>query len=360
MEIQKKLKEQKGLQYLIGLGFIILISLLCFSFSHIIGYHSVALVLLVAVSILAMFLDTLPVVVTAVASAVILNFLFLQPKETLSIHNPQDVLLFLMYFVIVIMNAVFTSKVRNMETLAQQKRGREKTLQLYNTLLNSLSHELKTPISTIIGAVDTLKFNSEKLTETNRNDLISEIDLAGHRLHQQVNNLLSMSRLESDFFQLQPDWYDINELVHKVIKINKKDAYHHELIFEENESLPLFKIDGPILEQILHNILHNAIQHTPRGTTIKITASEIEKQLEIIISDNGPGFPEDKLEQVFEKFYRLPKTASGGTGLGLSIAKGFANAHNGRIRLQNISEGGAKFIIQIPAATANNLMPIEK
>lgn len=347
------IKQDVRLQYLLGIGTTVVISSLCYIFVGFIGYHVVALILLVAVSLLAMFLETLPIVVTAVMSALIWNFFFIQPKATFNIHTPEDALLFLMYFLIAVINAVFTSKIRKVEQVARQKKERENTLQLYNTLLNSLSHELKTPISTIIGAVDTLKTSSTKLSENNRSELISEIDLAGSRLHRQVNNLLSMSRLESDFFKLQLDWYDINEIIYSVIETNRPDSSAHKIVFKENEDLPLYRVDGPLIEQILHNILHNALQYTPKDTAILIEVNLRERGFNIEITDDGPGFPADKLDMVFDKFYRLPKTATGGTGLGLSIAKGFVNAHRGNIQLENVPSGGAKFTIFIPAETTS-------
>jgi two-component system, OmpR family, sensor histidine kinase KdpD len=345
------IEKERGLQYIIGPGLIFIIAGISWLFSELIGYHVVALILLVAVSILAMFLETWPIVVTAILSALIWNFFFIQPKTTFNIHTTEDALLFLMYFLIAVINAVFTSKIRKVEQVARQKKERENTLQLYNTLLNSLSHELKTPISTIIGAVDTLKVNSGKLTEVNRNDLISEIDLAGNRLHRQVNNLLNMSRLESDFFKLQLDWYDVKEIIYNVIENNRSDSSGHVIEFKENENLPLVRIDGPLIEQVLHNIIQNAIQYTPAGTKIFIYAAVGQQQLEITVTDNGQGFPPDKLDLVFDKFYRLPKSATGGTGLGLSIAKGFVNAHKGNIQLENMPKGGAKFTILIPVET---------
>ena len=350
VELIKKIENNRILQYLIGLGSILLVSLLCYLFIDLIGYHVVALILLLVVSILAMFLETFPIVIAAIVSALIWNFLFIQPRSTFNITTPQDALLFLMYFVIAVMNAVFTSRLRKVEAVARQRKTREKTLQLYNTMLNSLSHELKTPISTIIGAVDTLKMNSGKISEANKVELYSEIDLAGNRLHRQVNNLLSMSRLESDFFKLQLDWYDITEIVHTVIQNNRKDS--HQLDFTHSEDLPLFRIDGPLIEQVVHNIIHNALEYTPPGTTIRILVDLERDKLRMRISDNGPGFPEDKLERVFEKFYRLPNSATGGTGLGLSIVQGFTKAHNGTVKLENIPLGGAKFTIEIPAETA--------
>lgn len=294
-----------------------------------------------------MFLDSFPIVTVAVLSALTWNFLFIQPKATFNINTPQDALLFLMYFVIAVINAVFTSRLRKAEAVARQRKAREKTLQLYNTLLNSLSHELKTPISTIIGAVDTLKMATGHISQANRAELYGELDMAANRLHRQVNNLLNMSRLESDFFKLQLDWYDIKEIIHDVVANNKQES--HQIYFDPPEDLPLFKIDGILLEQVLHNIIHNALEHTPSGSDINIILSLRKEGFRIEIRDSGPGFPEDKLEQVFEKFYRLPNSATGGTGLGLSISKGFIKAHNGSIKLENILGGGAKFTIDIPA-----------
>lgn len=351
MEWIKKLDSNKSHQYLLGIGSIFLISIICYSFVDIIGYHVVALILLLVVSILAMFLDIAPMIVVAVLSALIWNFLFIQPRSTFNISTPQDALLFLMYFVIALINAVFTSKIRKVEHIARERKEREKTLQLYNTLLNSLSHELKTPISTIIGSVDTLKDNNISLSHSNKTELYSEIEIAGNRLNRQVGNLLNMSRLESQFINLQLDWFDINEIIHNIKRNNENEASGHKIIYEHDDSLPLFRIDGALMEHIIHNIVHNAIQYTPPGSAIQIKAYHIDNILKLIIKDNGPGFPEDKIQKVFEKFYRLPNTATGGTGLGLSIVKGFVLAHNGKIELENLKKRGAKFTIEIPADT---------
>ncbi|MDT0689236.1 ATP-binding protein [Salegentibacter sp. F188] len=121
------------------------------------------------------------------------------------------------------------------------------------------------------------------------------------------------------------------------------------LQYESNDALPLFKIDRALVEQILHNIVHNAIQYTPAGSTVQIAVAKTEEGCEIEITDNGKGFPEDKINAVFDKFYRLPNTATGGTGLGLSIAKGFAQAHGGSISVVNNPSGGAKFTVKIPS-----------
>lgn len=336
-------------KYLISLSLIGFTVVVCYLSVGLIDYHVVALILLLVVSILAMLFDIYPVLLAAILSALIWNYFFIPPTLTFHIGTPEDGLLFLMYFVIAMINIVLTSKIRSFERRARDKEEREKTIRLYNTLLNSLSHELRTPISTIIGAVDTIKENENKLTETNKKELFDEIEIAGFRLNRQVGNLLNMSRLEAGVLQPKLDWCDLNELIFRVIKNNNESAINHNVHFEHKENLPLFKIDGGLIEQVLNNILYNAIQYTPPDSTITITVSYREDNFEVVISDNGPGIPPSALHSVFDKFYRVPQTFTGGTGLGLSIAKGFTEALNGTIRLENVKEGGSKFTVILPA-----------
>lgn len=335
-------------QYLISILLIVLTAVLCFFLVGIIGYRVIALILLLVVSLNAILFDIFPVMLSALLSALIWNFFFIPPILTLHIGTPEDGLMFLMYFVIASINAVLTFKIREGERKERDEEEKEKAIKLYNTLLNSLSHELRTPISTIIGAIDTIKDNQTKLSDSNRNELYSEIEIAGFRLNRQVENLLSMSRLEAGFIQPKKDWCDLNELVFTAIKDNKDEASTHQFEFTPNENLPLFKLDSGLIEQILHNLIHNAIQHTPENSTIKIELGHTETNCIIQISDNGKGFPENEIDLVFDKFYRLNNTATGGTGLGLSIVKGFAEAMNGEVRLENLPQGGAKFTIEIP------------
>lgn len=342
--------SKKGyFQYLVSFGSITLIAVIAHFSVDLTGYKVVALILLLAVSILAMIFDIWPVVISAIYSALIWNFFFIPPLLDFTIGSAEDGLLFLMYFVIAMVNAVLTSKIRKAEIKAKEEEERKNTIKLYNTVLNSLSHELKTPISTIIGAIDSLKETPSKLSENNRLELLAEIETAGMRLNRQVENLLSMSRLESGFIKPQLDWCDMAELVHKVIHNIELETSSHFIQFEANEETPLFKLDRGLIEQVIYNILHNAIQYTPPQSVIRIEILHQEESCRITISDNGPGVPEKNLDSVFKKFYRLPNSATGGTGLGLSIVKGFVEAHQGSINLENRREGGAKFTIAIPA-----------
>ena len=341
---KKRLVNQLLLSILLVTG----VSALCFFSLGSGNYRIVALLLLVTVSIIAMFFDIWAVLTGAVLSALIWNFLFIPPVFTFHINDAEDILMFLMYFLVALINGMLTFKIRQVEKRAREKEEKEKVIKLYNTLLNSLSHELRTPIATIIGSVDTLKQESG-ISESNRRILLQEIDLAGSRLNKQVENLLSMGRLESGMLKPKLDWVDISELIRSII-YQFSDIKSHEIVFYESvEDLPLYKTDGGILEQILYNLIQNALSYTPAGSKVTVEIDQEAEGLYIEIADNGKGFPNDAIPHVFDKFYRLPHTKTNGVGLGLSIVKGYCEALNGNIILEIKLEGGARFTLEIPS-----------
>lgn len=340
-------------QFIISFVAVMCVSIGCFAAIDLISYKIVALILLVTVSLIAMLFDIAPVLFAALISALTWDYFFIPPKFTFFIQSPEDILLFIMYFVIALIHAVLTFKIRQYDKLEQKREEKENTLSLYNTILNSLSHELRTPIATIIGATDNLQTASHNLSDSNKAELISEISNASLRLNRQVENLLNMSRLESGTYQLKADWCDVNELVYQVVKQLSELSKGHHIQIEIAPQLPLCKIDSGLIEQVLYNLIQNAITYIPKNGIIKISVNFKNKQLHFTIEDNGPGFPEDELPNVFNKFYRLKNTKSGGTGLGLSIVKGFIEAHKGQVILVNKKEGGAKFSISIPCETSN-------
>ena len=222
-----------------------------------------------------------------------------------------------------------------------------------------------------MGATDNLLSGATGLSEENKQELIANISVASLRLNQQVENLLSMSRLESGFLQPKKDWTDINELVYDVAKRLEQELKHHQLVIDIAEKLPFYRIDYGLMEQVLYNLLYNATIYTPEFSEIFIRVrNQAEKiytlqnldhiqsplksetnRLVIIVEDRGPGFPPAEISKVFDKFYRLSNSKTGGSGLGLSIVKGFVEAHNGTVSLENIPHG-ARFTIEIPAETS--------
>jgi two-component system, OmpR family, sensor histidine kinase KdpD len=336
-------------QYIISVLSIFIVASGCYTLSGILGYRVVALVLLVTVSLTAMFFRLGPVMLAAVLSALVWNFFFIPPKFTFAIKNAEDVLMFLMYFLVALVNGVLSTKIREMEKEARQREEKENTLKLYNALFNSLSHELKTPISTIIGAADNLQSMADKLSELNKYELVSEITKASLQLDRQVGNLLNMSRLESGFVKPKNNWFDATELVYDVLRDLREQIKNKPVHVAVKENLPLFKLDYGLVWQVVHNLVHNALTYIPRYSVITIRIGTRESKLVITVEDTGHGFPGEEIEKVFEKFYRLKDSKTGGTGLGLSIVKGFVEAMNGSIKLSNMPEGGAIFTVEIPA-----------
>ncbi len=331
----------------------VVVSLVGLSFYKLIGYRVVAFMLLVTVSILAMFLDIIPVLIAATLSALIWDFFFIPPRFTITVGTAEDQLLLLMYFIIALINAVLTNKIRQMEKDVKAKDEKERSVNFYKTLFNSLSHELRTPITTIIGSIDNLQSNSSRLSDSTRIELLAEISVAAGRLNQQVGNLLNMSRLETGLLQIKRDWCDINELVHKTLHRLESNLQRYKVAVDIPENFPLLKLDFGLMEQVIYNLLVNVTQHTPEDTVITIQASCEGETLILIIADNGTGFPENEMRHAFDKFYRIKGSRAGGTGLGLSIVKGFVEAHNGTVTLENLPVRGSKFTIEIPAEKSN-------
>ncbi|NOU16202.1 MAG: sensor histidine kinase KdpD [Bacteroidales bacterium] len=217
---------------------------------------------------------------------------------------------------------------------------------LYKTLFNSISHELRIPVATIMGASDSLlTVNHDEQTHKS---LCNEIFTASERLNRLIENLLNMSRLESGRISPRLDWHDVNDLVNKVTENLKTELQNFKLEVVIPDNMPLVKIDFGLIEQVIHNLLFNATQYSPHKTTIRIKIYYDKPNLIILVMDRGLGFPKNAIPFVFDKFYRVDGTKSGGTGLGLSIVKGFVEAHNGTVKIENRQNGGSKITIKIP------------
>ena len=217
---------------------------------------------------------------------------------------------------------------------------------LYKTLFNSISHELRIPVSTIMGASDALL--AKDYEPETRTALYQEINIASIRLNRLIENLLNMSRLDSGRISPHLDWCDLHDLINKVTQTLSAELKQFTVHCVLSDDMPLVKLDFGLMEQVLHNLLLNATQHAPEGSNIRVKFFYDNGFLMIQVMDRGPGFSQNDLSMVFNKFYRGESAVAGGTGLGLSIVKGFVEAHNGTITAENRQNGGARFTIKIP------------
>jgi two-component system, OmpR family, sensor histidine kinase KdpD len=218
---------------------------------------------------------------------------------------------------------------------------------LYKTLFNSISHELRIPVATIMGASDSLLTSQHP--EEIRKELSHEIFKASKRLNRLIENLLNMSRLESGRISPRLDWCDIHDLINRVIESLHDELKPFHLLVVIPDDMPFVKIDFGLLEQVLYNLIYNATQYAAASINLRVKAFYDNGILTLQVMDRGPGFPRKEISLIFNKFYRVEGSQAGGTGLGLSIVKGFVEALKGTVTVENRQNGGAKFTIKIPS-----------
>jgi two-component system sensor histidine kinase KdpD len=220
-----------------------------------------------------------------------------------------------------------------------------KSEHLYRTLLDAVSNELRTPITTITEAAASLG-DSERLSQAGPR--IEEIRLAADRLNHLVENLLDMTRLESGMLKPQLDWCDVDDLIQGTLRRLQPYLAPHDVLVTIAPNLPLVRVDRALLEQVLHNLIHNSATHTPPGTRVRVSAQVDQADLVITVADRGPGMPPETLPKIFDKYYRAEDAQRGGVGLGLSITRGLIEAQGGTIVAENRTRGGISFIIRFP------------
>jgi len=242
--------------------------------------------------------------------------------------------------------ALDRERLRTTEETARLSRESEK---LHRTLLDGVSHELKTPLTVIASAVENLPDGP----------LVAEIRTAAQRLQRLVDNLLDMTRLDSGMLRLRRDWCDPTDLINAAREATADAWRGRDMRTELPAGLPLVRADAGLIQQALANLIHNACVHTPSTATIMLSAGADEAAHEIwmAVADSGPGLRADQQGRLFDKFFRGDPSRAGGLGLGLSIARGFAEAHGGRVEASNQPTGGARFAIFLPIERPASIPP---
>ena len=220
---------------------------------------------------------------------------------------------------------------------------------LQRALLQSVSHELKTPLSAVQVGIDAL---SKEISNGERNQTtLREIQQALRRLHRVINNLLDMTRIESGVIHPKLDWCDIREFIQAAVDLAVDGINEHPVTIEGDANLPIVKVDQALLEQSLCNLLLNAASSSRPGAKIIIRADVAEGRLILSVLDEGKGIREADLAHIFEPFRRGADASPGGTGLGLAIVDGFVRAHGGTVIAINRPPRGAEFVITMPVET---------
>jgi two-component system sensor histidine kinase KdpD len=225
------------------------------------------------------------------------------------------------------------------------------TERLRAALLTSISHDLRTPLASILGTASSLRSFADKYDATEREELLATLQDEAERLNRFVGNLLDMTRLEAGAIDLRLDLVDIAEIVGAALERAGSVLAHHRIEVEIAPDLPMVRLDAILFEQVLFNLLDNAAKYAPPGSRVDLRARRDGDVVTIEVMDEGPGIPSGDLERVFDKFYRVQAQdrRRAGTGLGLAICRGFVEAQGGRIEAENRDDrSGAVLTVRIP------------
>ena len=336
-------------EYGTALAGIAVLTVLCWFLTPLIGHGGISLIYLLGVLLAGMVLNRGPVLLGAALSALAWNFLFIPPRFTLHIAKVEDALTFVTFFIVAITVGSLTAQLKAREHLAAEVQLARNSERLRKTLLDCVSHELKTPLAAIDAASqELLRIGSNEQSGAITGELAAEIHAASRRLNRVVNNLLEMNRLESGVVRPQLEWCDVRELLRSAVESERESLGEREVRLQVPERLPLALLDHTLIEQAVAKLIANAGTYTAAGLPIELDAEDSDRELRISVSDRGPGVPPAFAERLFEKFVRGETRKAGGLGLGLAIARGFVEAHGGTITVQNRDGGGARFTIALP------------
>lgn len=230
---------------------------------------------------------------------------------------------------------------------AQQALLKAETETLRNTMLSSVSHDLRTPLAAITGAATTLLQQDLTIDQSGRRELLQTISEEAENLNRIIRNVLDMTRIEANGITVKKEWQSLEEIVGVVLNRVSDKLKAHPLSLDLPEDLPLVPFDPLLIEQVLMNLFDNAFKYSPQGTPLSLSAIVKDDNLLVELTDRGPGITPGIEEKIFEKFVR-GSASGGGIGLGLAICQAVISAHGGRIWAENRPGGGALFSFMLP------------
>ena len=302
-----------------------------------------------------------PSIFAAFVSVAAFNFIFVPPYFTLAVGDLRHAVTFAVMFLVAIVISGLTQRVRNQASVqmalameraklaeeSEKARRDVETEQLRNSLLSSVSHDLRTPLAVITGAASTLVDGAQSIDEATRLDLMTTILEESERLNRLIRNLLDMTRLESGTVKVKKEWLPLEEIVGAALDRLESGLAGREVKIELAPNLPLVPCDAVLIEQALINLLENAAKYSSGPIEIRAAIMPGEAMVEVL--DRGSGISPGQEARIFDKFHRAVREGSpSGVGLGLAICRAIVAAHGGRIWAQNRDGGGASFSFALP------------
>jgi two-component system sensor histidine kinase KdpD len=219
---------------------------------------------------------------------------------------------------------------------------------LRNVLLSAISHDLRTPLASLVGLAESLRLTRPGPT-AQQAEIADAMAASARRMSALANNLLDMARLHSGPVRLDLQWQPLEEVVGTALAASAPSMARHRVVVRLAEGLPWVRIDAVLMERVLVNLLENAAKYTPAGTLIEVTGVATADEVELAVRDHGPGLPAGREEDLFKKFERGDRESStSGVGLGLALCRAIVGAHGGTIRAEPPATGGACFVVRLP------------
>lgn len=274
-----------------------------------------------------------------------IGVLGIHPKEGEKLLSPD----LLQTFYAFANQAALAVEQANLVEQARKAELLQATETLQTALLNSISHDLRTPLVSITGALSSLREESLNINEEDRSNLLETAYGEAERLNRLVGNLLNMTRLEANAIHLRLEPCDIQDVIGSALDQLEERLDKKPIMVNLPEVLPMVLLDFVLVEQVLVNVIDNAIKYSPKDTQIDIDVTQTDKEITIQVSDRGIGIPKEDLDRVFDKFYRVSRPENViGTGLGLAICKGIVETIGGKISATNREGGGTVITITFP------------
>jgi K+-sensing histidine kinase KdpD len=380
-----KLSEKRWIGYVAAVTGIAAVTVLLKLLGDHINSTTVALGLLLVVLFVATRWGSRPAILASLLGVLSINFFYLPPVGRLTIDDPDNwIALFAFIVTAVTAGQLWAhAKRRNEEAIAgrreierlytelqeaferaSQAKALEQSERLKSALLDAVTHDLRTPLTSIKASVTTLiddmaAANGHQeivsLDVEGRREMLDIIDEETDRLNRFIEGLVEMARIEAGEMHLRRRWGSVEEIVAAALKRASSYTRNHRIQVRVEEELPNVRVDDRAVAEVLYTLLDNAAKYSPAGTTINVEASCTDnREIEFIVEDEGPGIPVELRERVFDKFFRAIRDGDisthqpSGTGMGLAIAKGIVEAHGGRIWIEDGSDNhGSRFIVTL-------------
>ena len=349
-----------------------------------INVTTVALALLLAVLSVAIAFGSKPALLSSVLGMLGFNFFYLPPYHTLTIADPQNWIALTAFFITALTVGQLSARAQRRAEEAEAGKAENRRLydelreafdraseaeaikrseQLKSALLDAVTHDIRTPLTSIKASATLLLEDREeanssaKLSADEQHAMLEVITRGADRLDRFVEGIVDLARIEAGDLDLHRNWRSIDDLIEVALAQAEPLMHHHQVKIAIPDELPIVRVDGRAVTEVIYTLLDNARKYTPAHTQITISARTARDDVvEISVEDQGPGIPRQYRERVFERFYRIAdkhpgKAQPSGFGVGLAIAKGIVEAHGGRIWIEDAAQGsGTRIVFTVPLA----------